>query len=418
MAFNSLTAKIGDLRLVLAPGMEIPHGQGPVDATPKGDGAVVPSYECDTEDWRDKEKGGGGGGGGPSKQKQKPQPGGGGGGKPGEAGEGEGEPGEEESPEAKAQRKAAADEEYDNLAKQYAESTSKQSDDVRNKVLGKDGDPIVQGEVKKAVDRVLTDPRTRRPELHPGYKRDKKADHYTLGGFGIGRELNNTGYRPIKTGAWKEAVKRWFKSKEIEVTENKWTREEAKTMSVRHQIGAMFGGQVRLPARDVPTMRSRVSKCLVFVDVSGSVFSTGIQFDFTSIIKSVKPDEADIYIWTFDDGIRSKMMRPWNYVPMEGGGGTQPWAGIAEIVKKPEYKDADGYLMLTDGAFADPASAGYPKLIIPSKWCFLMTSEYQENAIPRGCTILETFVEDPEYIKAQEEKGRPKDIFKKAVIKK
>jgi hypothetical protein len=101
-----------------------------------------------------------------------------------------------------------------------------------------------------------------------------------------------------------------------------------------------------------------------------------------------------------------------SYVPMEGGGGTQPWAGIAEILKKPEYKDADGYLMLTDGAFAHPPD----KLIVPSKWCFLMTSEYSKGAIPAGCTILETFVEDPNYIKAQSAKGKPKDIFKRAVI--
>jgi predicted metal-dependent peptidase len=148
------------------------------------------------------------------------------------------------------------------------------------------------------------------------------------------------------------------------------------------------------------------------VDVSGSVFDKGIQFDFTSIIKSVPKDVADIYIFTFDDGIRSPMMRPENYVPMEGGGGTQPWPDIAALLKQPFYRDADGYLMLTDGAFAAPP----PKLIVPSKWCFLMTSEYQKSAIPAGCTILETFVEDPNYIKSQSERGKPKDIFKKAVI--
>jgi len=81
-------------------------------------------------------------------------------------------------------------------------------------------------------------------------------------------------------------------------------------------------------------------------------------------------------------------------------------------MKRPEYRDADGYLMLTDGAFAQPPE----KLIVPRKWCFLMTSEYSKGAIPAGCTILETFVEDPEFIKKESEKGKPKDIFKKAVI--
>src|ERR1700756_4995179 len=118
MAFNSLTTKIGDIRLVLAPGMEVPQGQGPTDVAPGGGGATIPSYETDTEDWRDKEKGGGGGGGGPSKKKPpKGGKGGGGGrGEPGLPGE-PGEPGEED--ESQQQRAGEKDEDYKKLSKKY-----------------------------------------------------------------------------------------------------------------------------------------------------------------------------------------------------------------------------------------------------------------------------------------------------------
>jgi hypothetical protein len=400
MAFNSLKTQIGDLRLVLAPGMEIPRGQGPIDTTPGGGGAVLPSYETDTEDWRDQEDSGGGGGGGPSPQKPPQGKKGGKGEKgedEGEGGEGEGDPSGDE------------EEDYRNLSKKYANSNSKEMDDERNKTLGDDGNPIIRDEIHKAVDRVLTDPRTRPDELHPGYGKDSRLGR----GSGIGRELAQTGYRKMETGLWKEAVKNWFRSRETEVLEDMWTREETRLQSVRGQLGALTGSNVRLPARNVPIMRPKICKMTVFVDVSGSVFDKGIQFDFTSILKSVPEDVAELYIFTFDDGIRSPVMRPSNYVPMEGGGGTQPWPDIATILKQPFYKDMDGYMMLTDGAFAAPP----PKLIEPLKWCFVLTSQHQTEAIPPGCSIIRTYIDDPNWIKTQSDKGKAKDIFQSATVK-
>jgi hypothetical protein len=415
MAFNSLKTQIGDLRLVLAPGMEIPKGQGAIDATPDGKGAVIPSYETDTEDWRDQEKGGGGGGGpdpqgqkkpksqkGGEKKEEEGEGGSGGKGGEGEKGEGEGEGSSGED-----------DDEYGPLGKKYAQSTSKEMDDERNSTLGEDGNPIIRDEIHKAVDNILRNPMTRPDELHPGYGTSERLGR----GGGIGRELNQTGYRKMETGLWKESVKNWFRSREAEVLEDMWTREEARLQSVRSQLGAMTGSNVRLPARNVPIMRPKICKMTVFVDVSGSVFDKGIQFDFTSIIKSVPPDVAEIYIFTFDDGIRSPVMRPENYVPMEGGGGTQPWTGadgIENVLKQPFFKDMDGYMMLTDGAFAAPP----PNLIIPSKWCFVLTSQHQTEAIPAGCTIIRTYVDDPDWIKSQSEKGKAKDIFASATVKK
>jgi hypothetical protein len=416
MPFNSLKTTIGDLRLVLAPGMEIPKGSGAIDATPDGKGAVIPSYETSTEDWRDQEKGGGGGAGPGGKKKPKPKKGEKG--EPGEPGEGEGEgegeggePGEGEGEGTGVGDPSGADDpEYDKLGEKYAHSASKEADEERNKTLGEDGNPIIQDEVRKAVERIQRNPITRMSELHPGYGKDKRLSR----GGGAGRELNQTGYRPIETGLWKAAVRDWFKSREAEVYEDMWTREETKLQSVRAQLGEISGSNVRLPARNVPVMRSKICKMAVFVDVSGSVFDIGIQFDFTSILKSVKPDVAELYIFTFDDGIRQGPMRPHNYVPMEGGGGTSPWEGIAAVLKQPFYKDMDGYMMLTDGAFANPP----PKLIVPPKWCFVLTSQHSTEAIPVGCKIIRTYVDDPNWIKGQEEKGRGKDIFAGVGVKK
>ncbi len=181
----------------------------------------------------------------------------------------------------------------------------------------------------------------------------------------------------------------------------------------------MYGHSVLMPARRQPHKLNVVSKTTIFVDVSGSVFDKGVQFDFASIIKSIPKDVAEIYIFTFDAGIKSKMMRPWNYSPMEGGGGTQPWEGIAAILAQPFFRDMDGYMMLTDGQFA-AAPTGVIKN--PAKWCFILTSEAKgggvTKSLPKGATIVRTYIEDPEWIKAQAARGASRDPFAKVTINK
>jgi predicted metal-dependent peptidase len=189
-------------------------------------------------------------------------------------------------------------------------------------------------------------------------------------------------------------------------------------ISVYNQMSRRYGSNVLLPARRQKIRENRKSKCGVFVDVSGSVFDKGIQFDFASIIKSIPDEIAEIWIWTFDAGIRSPAMRPWNYAPMEGGGGTQPWDGIAEIMNDPLYSDMDGWMMLTDGQFAAPPAG---LITNPGMWCFVLTSEVKgggtDVAVPSGAKVVHTYMQDPEWVKEQIAKGAPKDPFRNVTVK-
>jgi hypothetical protein len=173
---------------------------------------------------------------------------------------------------------------------------------------------------------------------------------------------------------------------------------------------------VRLPARHVKVPNPKVSRVLVFVDVSGSVFSKGVQEDFASILNSIPKQTADIEIFTFDSGVREGPFKPKNYSPSRGGGGTEPWKDIANILSTPKYspREIDGYMMLTDGAFANPPA---DLIKSPSDWCFVMTSSYTADSIPKGAKIIETFVDDPDWQKHMKE-AKATDVMKRAVIKK
>jgi hypothetical protein len=110
---------------------------------------------------------------------------------------------------------------------------------------------------------------------------------------------------------------------------------------------------------------------LVLVNVSGSVFKQGVQEDFARILRGVKKEIADITIFTFDDtahGVQEGPFTPKTYNPKFGGGGTNPWPLIANLLATPRYshKAIDGYCMMTDVAFTK-APAG-PNM---KGWCFL-----------------------------------------------
>jgi predicted metal-dependent peptidase len=182
------------------------------------------------------------------------------------------------------------------------------------------------------------------------------------------------------------------------------------------QMRQLTGYAVRLPARNVPAQRPKVAKCLVLVDVSGSVFNKGIQEAFTSILRAVPPTVADIIIFTFDGGKQEGPFKPKTYAPKVGGGGTEPWGFISVLLATPEYspRAIDGYLMLTDGAFANPPEGLIKR---PSDWCFVMTSSYTSDSVPKGAKIVETFVDDPEWQKHMAT-ANSKDVMKRTVIKK
>jgi hypothetical protein len=259
----------------------------------------------------------------------------------------------------------------------------------------------------------LRDPRTAPKELERGYN---PLDAIHPPGIGLGSELMNIGFKPLKTGLWKEAVKDWFKSLPEPLFKQKWTHIEPRLQSVMKQMKGLTGRSVRLPARHVKVPNPKVSRVLVFVDVSGSVFNKGVQEDFASILNSIPKQTAEIEIFTFDDGGQEGPFKPKNYNPKRGGGGTAPWEFISNILATPKYspREIDGYLMLTDGAFAGPP-AGLIKN--PKDWCFVMTSSYTAEAIPKDAKIIETFVDDPEWQKHMKE-ANAKDVMKRTIIKK
>jgi hypothetical protein len=422
-SIGTISTKIGDLRLVLPPGMKVPNAEG--GGPPPMGGGEVPSYETDVESWDDQEDEGGGGGA--------PDP------------------------------RDELDPDYDKLADDYADSSSADIDESIDKLLNGDeegkegkgkgggegegdgegqpgegdgkgggkgkagkmpkaGDPYIptkeeievfKDRLAKTVDRMYRNIKTRPEEMNNGYNPESARAHDQPPGWGIGKELANTGFRPMRTGLWKEAVKKWFKSLPDTIIADSWTHKETRLSSVQRQVQSMGGGQTRLPARDIEMDDPAKSQVLCFIDISGSVFSKGIQFDFTSIVKAVPPALVDVLIWTFDGGIRKGPMTPKNYDPGQGGGGTEPWEDIAKILLMPRYKKFDGAIMLTDGCFAHPP----PNIIRkPHQWCFVMTSEYTADAIPKGAKIIETYIEDPAYQKNLQD-AQKKDIFKKAVTK-
>jgi hypothetical protein len=255
------------------------------------------------------------------------------------------------------------------------------------------------------------DPRTRDKSQDPGYDPTIQPP-----GIGIGGELMSIGIRPMRTGVWKESVKKWFKSLPIPQFEDKWTREDVRLQSPFRQLKELTGYTARLPARNVRSLKPKVARVLVLVDVSGSVFKQGVQEDFASILNSVPKDTAEIEIFTFDHGGQEGPFKPKTYNPKFGGGGTEPWGFIANLLATPKYSNRmiDGYLMMTDGAFAKAPEGLIKK---PAKWCFVMTSTYTSDAIPSGAKIIETFVDDPEWQKHQRE-APSSDVMRGVTVKK
>ena len=444
MASEILTTTFGDCRLV------VPHGlQPPCDPPPGGGGGpggpppTLPSYEMDTENWADQEMGAGGGGipqGGikgvkgpkspPSKGKRKPP----------EGEEEKGEEGEEGEGEGEEEKEGTGDKLADKLIDKYTKSHSADSDKLRDQMMnpeGASGEPgggdtgaempwpeSIPRPSREEVDtfwdkmrkdrRVWArDPRTRDKSQDPGYDPTIQPP-----GVGLGGSFMEIGIKPDRTGLWKKAVKEWFKSLPIPQFEDKWTREDVRLQSPLRQMKELTGFGVRLPARNVRSLKPKVARVLVLVDVSGSVFKQGVQEDFARILLSVPKDTAEITIFTFDDsahGIQEGPFTPKTYNPKFGGGGTNPWPLVSNLMATPKYsnKMIDGYCMLTDGAFAK-APPGLIKK--PGKWCFIMTSTYTSDAIPNGAKIIETFVDDPEYQKRMRE-GDSKEIMREIKVK-
>lgn len=437
MASEVLTTVFDDLRLLVPHGMEAPQeGDGPCGGGGGPGPIVIPSHELDTETWADQELGGGGGGAGipqggipgvkgpkPPKPRPKPEKG-----EKGEEGE-EGEPTEGET----------GDKVADDLIDKYTKSHSASSDELREKMFrgeeeveGAPGDvgtempwpDSIPRPTKEDVDAFwdkftkdrrdyCNDPRTMDDSQRPDYDPTIRPP-----GIGLGGSLMQVGVKPKKTGLWKRAVRDWFKSLPIQLYEDKWTQIEPRLQSAFEQMRQITGYSARLPARDVPVPKKKAARVLVFVDVSGSVFSKGIQEEFASILRGVEEDVAKIEIFTFDAGDRPQEgpFTPKTYNPKFGGGGTEPWKElIPNILATPKYapRNIDGYCMLTDGAFAHPP----PGLIRrPKQWCFIMTSTYTSEALPSGSLIIPTFVDDPEYHKMMKE-GKSVDIAKTAIVK-
>jgi hypothetical protein len=476
MASQILTTTFGDLRLVLPHGMQPPKDPSGPGGGGGGPGGPIslPSYELDTEDWGDQEEQeGGGGGAGPGGQKPPPQkqP-------PGEQGEKaepeEGETGDEEVDKIIDKYSKSHSSDMDEQTKDLLDPDKEQRPGVKQrereqgaepptgegepgegegegeggepgepgKAPGKPGGKGVAGKKKgetgekmpypsslpkptrnqvdvfwdkfeKQRREYLRDPRTAPKELERGYN---PLDAIHPPGVGLRAELMNIGFRPLKTGLWKEAVKDWFKSLPEPLFKQKWTHIEPRLQSVMRQMREYTGRSVRLPARHVKVPNPKVSRVVVFVDVSGSVFNKGVQEDFASILNSIPKATAEIEIFTFDDGGQEGPFKPKNYNPKRGGGGTAPWGFIANILATPKYspREIDGYMMLTDGAFANPPA---DLIKVPADWCFVMTSSYTADSIPKGAKIIETFVDDPEWQKHMKE-ASSKDVMKRAVIKK
>jgi hypothetical protein len=475
MASEIITATFGDLRLVVPHGMQPPTESGGGDG---GGGPVtLSSYELDTEDWSDQEqtggggRGGGGGGGRPEGQKPpkgskekggKPEkgetgvkevddivdkytesgtadiderskdlldpdkdlrPGTKGKGPQGEGdfpvdvgeeegegeGEGEGKGGEGEGGEGKGKKKPG-----EAGAKKPAGDVGKKMPQPKSipKVTRADVD-VFWDKFNQQRREYLNDPRTAPDEMQRGYT---PLDPIHPPGIGLGGELMNIGFSPMRTGLWKEAVKDWFKSLPQPQFEDKWTREDVRLQSPLRQMSGITGYSVRLPARNLPAMKPKVAKCLVLVDVSGSVFAKGVQEAFASILRAVPADVADITIFTFDVQGKEGPFKPRTYNPKLGGGGTEPWGFIATMLATPAYspREIDGYLMLTDGAFANPPEGLIKK---PEDWCFVMVSSYTADAIPEGAKIIETFVDDPEWQKHMKE-AKSTEVMKRTIIKK
>ena len=480
MPSQIITTTFGDLRLVLPHGMKPPTdtggGGGGGGGGPSGP-ITLPSYELDTEDWADQEEpppGGGGSSPGGQKPPPKKKP-------PGERGEKsedepeEGETGDEEVDKIIDKYSKSHSSDMDEQTKDLLDPDREQRPGIKKPEgdfpqppSGEPGEPGEPGDEggepgepgepgdqpgkpggkgdagKKKGDtrqkmpypkslpkpsrnqvdvfwdkfekqrrEYLRDPRTAPKELERGYN---PLDAIHPPGIGLGSELMNIGFKPLKTGLWKEAVKDWFKSLPEPLFKQKWTAIEPRLQSVMKQMKSFTGRSVRLPARHVKVPNPKISRVVVFVDVSGSVFNKGVQEDFASILNGIPKATAEIDIFTFDDGGQEGPFKPKNYNPKRGGGGTAPWEFIKNILATPKYspREIDGYMMLTDGAFANPPS---DLIKSPKDWCFVMTSSYTSDAIPKGAKIIETFVDDPEWQKHMKE-ANAKDVMKRAVIKK
>jgi hypothetical protein len=231
-------------------------------------------------------------------------------------------------------------------------------------------------------------------------------------GIGIGGEFKNIGIVPKKSGIWKQMVKDWFKSIPKPAFADKWTGYDPRMQSVYRQMRTLTGHNMRLPARNVKVPNPKISKVVVFVDVSGSVWATGCQEQFASILTGIDDHVVEIIIFTFDTKGQEGPFTPKTYNPKRGGGGTEPWGFISVILATPKYRpgEIDGYCMLTDGCFANP-----PEGLIRDgkKWCFVMTSTYTSDSVPKGAEIIETFIDDPAYRKEQRD-AELKDLMRGA----
>lgn len=432
---------LGDIRYVKPPGQKPPPGgkEPPDGGEPREgpDEITVPSYETDTEDWDDQEDSEGGGM--PDRTKKPPPK--------GRKGQGD-EKGEGE--------KSDFEKDLEKVAEDYAESPSADIDELKKKTMGEGdekeeekpkgglrgpgddeeegGEPGGSGENgspinskfrqtksdaridemlnptertkailnKKAQDTIhdiMTDHKLQPGELNSDAARGGRTGPAGTGkGISFLKEYQTMGYAPLQTGLWRSAVKDFFESVPDLVEQQSWVHTNLRTAGIENQIYGMTGYNSRMPHPNALVPRQTKVRMLCFVDVSGSVFSERIQAEFAAILRAVPEDKIEITIFTFDVEIKGGPFTPKNYKPHKGGGGTDPWRDIAGILKLPLYRNPDGVCMLTDGQFATPPAGLITK---PQEWCFVLTSICETSAIPRGCRIVETFVDDPEWAKKE-----------------
>jgi hypothetical protein len=258
-----------------------------------------------------------------------------------------------------------------------------------------------QDQLKRNIEKIMSSVKDRPSSLDSEDDDDNPTNLQP--GRGIGAELANFGYHSVKTNAWKTAVKDWFKSCIKPAMASDWRGEEPRYSHVFGQFRNQGMGNVRLPRKPREIQNPNASRILIFVDISGSVWQSGIQRGFTSLIKALRPDEIECTIFTFNDGINADN-GPFTiatYNPTSGSGGTDPWQSIDMLLKMAKYKNMDGYCMLTDGGFAHPPAGLIKK---PREWCFIMTSEYSADALPSGVMIIETYLGSREYTDKQRAK--------------